>query len=125
SVDAAWLHALPGLGTSRASPADLPPLPDRGRVLAGAPAEGDADADVVVPGFLAVAPLPPPPPPWLTRPSVLLGTAAVLVAVFAASAFAVLRALRREAAATRARTDFLTGVTHELKTPVASIRLVA
>jgi two-component system phosphate regulon sensor histidine kinase PhoR len=56
---------------------------------------------------------------------VIAGAGALLVLVFAASAFAVLRAFRREAAALRARSDFVTGVTHELKTPVAAIRLVA
>ncbi len=35
------------------------------------------------------------------------------------------RALRREAQAARLRSEFLTSVTHELKTPLASIRLIA
>ncbi|MFT7616583.1 MAG: signal transduction histidine kinase [Planctomycetota bacterium] len=39
--------------------------------------------------------------------------------------FLTLRAVRREALAAQSRTDFLTSVTHELKTPLASIRLLA
>jgi signal transduction histidine kinase len=123
-VDGDWLASLPGLGTARAPAApELPPLPDRGLVVVGA--SPPADAGEVIPGMVAVEPLPPPPLPFAYRPAVIAAAAALLVAVFAASAFAVLRAFRREAAALRARSDFLTGVTHELKTPVAAIRLVA
>ncbi len=39
--------------------------------------------------------------------------------------FLTLRAVRRESVAAAARSDFLTSVTHELKTPLASIRLLA
>jgi signal transduction histidine kinase len=122
-VDGAWCTTLPGLGTTRASPApDLPPLPERGRSVFGA---SPIDGDDVVPGFWSVLPPVLPESSWLQQPSALAFAGAVLIAVFAASALAMLRAFRREAIATRTRADFLTGVTHELKTPVASIRLVA
>ncbi len=123
-VDAAWIAALPGLGTARPSPApNLPPVPDRGVVRFGATAH--ADAEEVVPGFAYVLPAPPPPLPWTSHPGTLLGAALLLGLVFTISAAAMLRAAGREASALRARTEFLTGVTHELKTPLAAIRLVA
>ena len=118
-----WLATLPGLGSSRPAPAaNLPPVPDRGTLqFVAAP----PDAEDVVPGWCWVAPLARPDVPWFASPAAILGAAGVLVLVFAASAFAMLRAFRREADSLRARSEFLTGVTHELKTPVASMRLVA
>ncbi|MBL8750353.1 MAG: HAMP domain-containing histidine kinase [Planctomycetes bacterium] len=115
-----WLRSLrdaPGA----ASPADLPPLPRRGELVFGG--AGAADADEVLPGIDAT-PGAMPEPHWLVRPATTGAAGALLVAVFVASAFLMLRAVRREAMATRARTEFLTGVTHELKTPVAAIRLL-
>ncbi len=49
----------------------------------------------------------------------------VLAGSFCLGLFFTLRAVRREAEAARVRSEFLTGVTHELKTPLASIRLLA
>jgi signal transduction histidine kinase len=123
-VTAAWLAALPGLGHSRPTehPA-LPPVPDGGRVVVATTAP--PDADVVVAGFAYVVPHAPPPLPWSSQPTTVLGAGALLAMVFALSATALLAAQRREALAVRARSDFLTGVTHELKTPLAAIRLVA
>jgi signal transduction histidine kinase len=57
--------------------------------------------------------------PWLW-PAI---TFALLLA-FGAAVTVQFRAARREAAAVRAQADFLTTVTHELKTPLASIRLL-
>lgn len=73
---------------------------------------------------------------WLAAPAALPTTRASTALVLAAGAAALLlilgsslflgaRAMRRELQAMRARSEFLTGVTHELKTPVASIRLIA
>lgn len=45
--------------------------------------------------------------------------------VFVVALFATLRAVREEARAAATRADFTTMVTHELKTPLASIRLLA
>lgn len=88
-------------------------------------ADPPADAEPVVAELVWAAPEPLPPPSLLARPAAVLAATALLVLVFAASAAFAVRALRREALAMRARAEFLTGVTHELKTPVAAIRLVA
>ncbi|MEO6594454.1 MAG: HAMP domain-containing sensor histidine kinase, partial [Planctomycetota bacterium] len=56
---------------------------------------------------------------WLLPTSTL-----VLLCAFASAAWLQFRASRREAAAVRAQAEFLTTVTHELKTPLASIRLL-
>ncbi len=82
-----------------------------------------ADAFEVVPGLLALD----PDTPRVDR-SGLVGFALVLAAcaaVFVGGLIAMRRALRRETEALRARAEFLTSVTHELKTPLASIRLLA
>ncbi len=115
-----WLRSLrdaPGAGP----PADLPPLPRRGEIVFDGPLT--TDAEEVLPGIDAT-PGAMPEPHWLVRPATTGAAGALLVGVFVASAFLMLRAVRREAQATRARTEFLTGVTHELKTPVAAIRLL-
>jgi signal transduction histidine kinase len=55
------------------------------------------------------------------------GTALLIIALAmlcGAGSLLAFRAQRREAAALRARTEFLTMVTHELKTPLAGVRLV-
>lgn len=57
--------------------------------------------------------------PWLL-PAVTFG----LLVAFGAAVAVQFRASRREAAAVRAQAEFLTTVTHELKTPLASIRLL-
>jgi two-component system phosphate regulon sensor histidine kinase PhoR len=53
----------------------------------------------------------------------LAGLVVVLAGTLALGLTLALRGVRKEAALTRARADFLTSVTHELKTPLASIRL--
>ncbi len=50
---------------------------------------------------------------------------ALLALSFCLGLFFTLRAVSREALASQARSEFLTSVTHELKTPLASIRLLA
>lgn len=126
-VDAQWLAGLPGLGTERPSPnAELPPIPAGAHVVVAQPGVPmPHHADEVLPGFLGTLPNPAPPLPWSSRPGTLLGAAGLLLLVFATSLGALLRAARREALAVRARSEFLTGVTHELKTPLAAIRLIA
>ncbi|HEX5054456.1 MAG TPA: HAMP domain-containing sensor histidine kinase [Planctomycetota bacterium] len=57
--------------------------------------------------------------PWLLPVLTL-----VLLLAFGLAAWLQFRASRREAAAVRAQAEFLTTVTHELKTPLASIRLL-
>ncbi|MEO6597152.1 MAG: HAMP domain-containing sensor histidine kinase [Planctomycetota bacterium] len=117
------LDTLRGLGTSRPSPSpDLPPVPERGNVVFAHP---QGDAEPVVPQLAWVTAARVPDPPWFAQPGAVTAAALALVLVFAASVFFTMRGQRREALAMRARAEFLTGVTHELKTPVASIRLVA
>lgn len=126
-VDASWWSTLPGLGTARATPtAALPPVPSGGHVVvATSDSTLPAHADEVVPGLVGVVPLPLPPLPWSQHPSTLLAAGSLLLFVFAGSTFLLLRTARREALAVRTRSEFLTGVTHELKTPLAAIRLIA
>jgi signal transduction histidine kinase len=57
--------------------------------------------------------------PWLL-PAITFG----LLVAFGAAVWFQFRAARREAAAVMAQAEFLTTVTHELKTPLASIRLL-
>ncbi|MBM4060560.1 MAG: HAMP domain-containing histidine kinase [Planctomycetes bacterium] len=59
-----------------------------------------------------------------TRPWLLPALAGGLLLAFGLATALQLRAARREAAAVRAQAEFLTTVTHELKTPLASIRLL-
>lgn len=49
----------------------------------------------------------------------------LLAATFVSGLVLTLRAVRREALAAKTRAEFLTSVTHELKTPLASIRLLS
>lgn len=117
------LESLRGLGTGRPSATpELPPVPERGEIVFERP---DGEAEPVVPRFAWVTAERLPEPPWFARPAAVTAAALALVLVFAASVFFTMRGQRREALAMRARAEFLTGVTHELKTPVASIRLVA
>ncbi len=103
--------------------AGVTPVPDLAEVVVASatPAHGEE----VVPGLLHVQPRVPPPPGLLAGPSGVAVATAALALVFLLTAFLGHRALRREADAVRARADFLTVVTHELKTPLASIRLLA
>lgn len=82
------------------------------------------DAIPVVADALALrSSTPPPPGPFAGA----TGTALLIVALAmlcGAGSLLAFRAQRREASALRARTEFLTMVTHELKTPLAGLRLV-
>jgi signal transduction histidine kinase len=82
------------------------------------------DAIPALDGALFVLPA-PPGAPALGGP---LGLGSLLLALalcFAFGSFFAIRALRRESAAMTARAEFLTSVTHELRTPLAGIRLLA
>jgi len=83
------------------------------------------DAIPAIPGIAVLPELPAPAgrAPW-TAPWVPLLLAVALAATLALGLTLSLRALRRERAAIALRSDFLTSVTHELKTPLASIRLL-
>lgn len=87
---------------------------------------GEAEAVVARDEGIAVLPgitLRPRPAGDPGQPLALVGIAVALVALFGAGLWLAGRAMRRERAAIRERVDFLTAVTHELKTPLASIRL--
>jgi signal transduction histidine kinase len=117
------LRSLVGLGTRLPTTnTNLPPIPDVPGLTFALP---PGNHETVLEGLVWVAPAPVPAPPWFASPSAVLGATLVLVSVFAGSLWFALRAVRRESLAMRARSEFLTGVTHELKTPIASIRLVA
>lgn len=84
-----------------------------------------SDAPLGVPGLRAVV----DPrerdrePAWL-RPLLLAGLALGLGVAIAVAVRLQLRAAQREVAAARTQAEFLTTVTHELKTPLAGIRLL-
>ena len=61
----------------------------------------------------------------LSQPWVLGAVMGLLALVFGLGLFSSLRSLRREAEAIRTRAQFLITVTHELKTPLAGIRLLS
>ncbi|MCA8973206.1 MAG: HAMP domain-containing histidine kinase [Planctomycetes bacterium] len=63
-------------------------------------------------------------PAAIQRRWLLPATTLALLVAFGLTVAQSLRATRREAAAVRAQAEFLTTVTHELKTPLASIRLL-
>ncbi len=103
--------------------ANLPPVPDLGDVRFAKPQDAVA---TVVEGLWWIAPrLAGIDVPWTARPMAALLAALVLLLVLAGSSLFAVGGLRREAAAVRARAEFLTVVTHELKTPLAAIRLLA
>lgn len=109
---------------SQPMPVGVPEVASVGELVV---ADGDAFAADVVPvvsGWLGVRPVAPEPSLW-SRPLVLGGVVGGLALLFGAGLYFALRAAGREAAAMRARADFLTVVTHELKTPLASIRLLS
>jgi signal transduction histidine kinase len=83
------------------------------------------DAAPVAPGVSVLAPAPRLESGLLASPVAIGIVLATLAATFALGLTLALATLRREAALTRARAEFLTSVTHELKTPLASIRLFA
>lgn len=94
---------------------------DRAEVLAS---QGAPDGAVPVGVGLFIVPESAPQAPWLQRFGLPLGLAGLMV-VMIAGLWVSVRALGRETAAARTRAEFLTSVTHELKTPLASIRLIS
>jgi len=92
------------------------------RLVARSPLPRDAVA--IVPG-LGVLPRDGGGAPPFATTGGLAALLAVLGAALVGALLLVVRTVRREAAATAARGRFLTSVTHELKTPLASIRLLS
>ncbi|MHC4899680.1 MAG: sensor histidine kinase, partial [Planctomycetota bacterium] len=86
--------------------------------------DAPGEAAVVIPGFLAIRPHVAGRSFW-TQPATLIVLLIVISVSFGLGLFLSFRAMLRESAAMKARADFLTSVTHELKTPLASIRLLA
>ncbi|MFQ5507446.1 MAG: sensor histidine kinase, partial [Planctomycetota bacterium] len=84
----------------------------------------DGSTESVVPGFLAHRPR-PSPSGGLGGPLGLGILIAALALFSGAGLWQLQRSLRKEAEAARVRSEFLTMVTHELKTPLAGIRLLA
>lgn len=94
------------------------------RESSGHTAEPPPDAIPVVP-LISIVPAPPPPSGALAGRRGLAALIVLLAATFGIGLFVALRMVRREVELTAARARFLTNVTHELKTPLASIRLFA
>lgn len=78
----------------------------------------------VVPGAVWVYPFEIAGIGWFSGPTGLALLAIALALLCGGGTFLALRASRREAQATALRAEFLTTVTHELKTPLAGIRLL-
>lgn len=96
--------------------------------FAGLPGFGEdipTEAISVVPNLLALLPEPVEPANPLLGPYGLAVLLLLLGLSMVLSLVAMLRSMGRESQALRARSEFLTSVTHELKTPLASIRLLA
>src|SRR5262249_25953009 len=83
------------------------------------------NGEEVVRNLWYVAPRRPAALPFFARPGAALAAVLTLAFVFAGSALFAARGLRQQALAVRTRADFLTVVTHELKTPLAAIRLLS
>ncbi|MEE9393571.1 MAG: ATP-binding protein [Planctomycetota bacterium] len=81
------------------------------------------EARTLAPG-LALLPAPRSNASSRTGALFLTGLLLLMALVFALTLFSTIKAVRREATAARTRAEFLTSVTHELKTPLASIRLL-
>ncbi|MBK8980418.1 MAG: HAMP domain-containing histidine kinase [Planctomycetes bacterium] len=123
----AWRSTGPGAATGIAAADPLAVA----RAVAPAPQPGlaasrpGADAVAVLPGAVWLGIVVPDASPGRTA---LLGLALLLAACGVALALALratARAVDRESLAVRSRADFLQSVTHELKTPLAAIRLLA
>ncbi|MCC7399038.1 MAG: HAMP domain-containing histidine kinase [Planctomycetes bacterium] len=117
---AAWLSDLLARAGEGEPFVGLPQLTNRGRIVF----TSTPDAEAIVPGLAWLVPLPAPELPWSSRPEALSLAGLGLVLVFTISALATFRGHRRATALQRTRAEFLTGVTHELKTPIAAIRLI-
>ncbi len=74
---------------------------------------------------LGLLPRPLPAPGFFASTGALATTLVVLGGALVAALWLVLRTVQRESATITARGRFLTSVTHELKTPLASIRLLS
>lgn len=116
-----WLVHLPEQAATRSPDTALTPIPDRGTVTL----EASARAEPVVASLAWAAPPPLPSQPWFAQPTAITSAGLGLLLLFAATVWTTMRGLARENTAMRARTEFLSGVTHELKTPVAAMRLIA
>lgn len=121
---------FPGLGEGALT--DLDGLRDLAAPLLGSRAAalvpddpGEFDSAPVVPGFAVLRAEPVPTTGFAAGPTGLAVLVAALAILCGGGTFLALRGARREAEATHLRGEFLTTVTHELKTPLAGIRLVS
>jgi signal transduction histidine kinase len=90
----------------------------------GTGADSLSDAIPVVP-LISIVPATAPPAGLFAGRQGLAVLIVLLAATFGVGLAVALRMVRREVELTAARARFLTNVTHELKTPLASIRLFA
>ena len=90
----------------------------------GRVADSSSDGIPVVP-LISIVPASAPPAGLFANRRGLAALIVLLAATFGVGLVVALRMVRREVELTAARARFLTNVTHELKTPLASIRLFA
>jgi signal transduction histidine kinase len=117
--------AMLGERLVRESADGVPLVPDLARQVFAPATSANAAMDLVVDGLWSVAPRVSGEAPLFARQGAAIAAAVALLLVFLGSALFAGRALRQQANAVRARTEFVTVVTHELKTPLAAIRLLA
>ncbi len=79
----------------------------------------------VIEGLVSIAPEPVLGASLTSGPAGLALLAFSLATICGGGVFLALRSARREAETAKLRSEFVTGVTHELKTPLAGIRLTA
>lgn len=127
STAAAWLifGTTAGHGDTIAIVTTVPPAIEAAPVRV-AVSMADTIASIAIPGGDGLW-LPHAERPEDATPTRRLYTASVLFAMIVgfAGALLLLRDIRREAATARMREQFIAGVSHELKTPLTSIRMFA
>ena len=99
-------------------------LPDHGQWLLAESRRGQALGESF-PGLRYTLPGPPAEPPLAARDVFYLSGLLLLLSITAFTAYLLHRDVRRESQLAALRSQFVSSVSHELKTPIASIRAFA